>query len=142
MKGIKDYHRAVKAAAKGKGATLRLVRGSVPETHKCCCGTHETSTMCVKSNGVYSKRHIGVWTNDGASLTCKDLLPKWSEKEDNVLFGNKIQILETSKKGPSKEILAEGGGEDGDIAKESPSEDGEDEDDDDSDTPEGMRYAN
>ena len=78
------------------------------------------------------QRHICVWTNDGETID--SLLPKWSEKNDNVVFGETVQIVATSKEGtlkksPLKESPAEGGDEDGDT-KKSPGEDSNDDDDD------------
>jgi hypothetical protein len=83
------------------------------------------------------QRHICVWTNDGETID--SLLPKWSEKKDNVVFGETVQIVATSKEStlkksplkesPLKESPAEGGDEDGD-AKKSPGGDSNDDDDD------------
>ena len=88
------------------------------------------------------QRHICVWTNDGETID--GLLPKWSEKKDNVVFGETVQIVATSKEStlkksplkesplkesPLKESPAEGGDEDGDT-KKSPGEDSNDDDDD------------
>lgn len=66
------------------------------------------------------KRHIAVWTNDGESLD--ELLPKWSEKEDNLKFRKVRNILLKTRKGPSKAAPTEGGDEDGDKPKERPTD--------------------
>jgi hypothetical protein len=88
-------------------------------------------------NSTAFKQHIKVWTNNGDSVEA--LLPKWSEKQDNLLFGKAVQILATLKKGPSKESQTEGGDKVGVIPKEtqeSRSKDGKDDSDDDGDAPE------
>jgi len=61
------------------------------------------------------KKHVHVWTNDGAYLS--ELLPKWSQKRNNMRFGKKRGILATSKDGPSEEGPNDGGG---DMPEESP----------------------
>jgi hypothetical protein len=100
------------------------------------------------------KAHIRIWTNDGESLHC--LLPKWTEKKDNLFFGIKRQIIAESRLGPQEESPIEGGngdgdtpnesptggGENSDASKESPSEGDEDhyDDDDDDDAPEVCNF--
>ena len=87
--------------------------------------------QCVLSSTMF-KRHIKIWTNNGESLD--ELLPKWWQKKDNLLFGKKRHILAASKTGPSEEESpTESGDEDGDIPKERLSEVDKDSDHDDND---------
>jgi hypothetical protein len=87
--------------------------------------------QCVLSSTVF-KRHIGIWTNGGVSL--EELLPKWWQKKENLLFGKRRHILATSKTGPSEEESPTASGdEDGNIPKERLSEDDKDGDDNDND---------
>jgi len=72
------------------------------------------------------KDHIGVWTNDGESLDL--LLPNWTEKRVNLIFGKKRQFMAESKKGPQQESPIEGGNGDGDTPNESPTGGGENDD--------------
>ena len=90
------------------------------------------------------KVHIGVWTKDGEFL--HELLPKWSQKKDNIMFGKTEDILASSKMGPTEktkteaggaseapaESPTEGGGENDDASK-GPTEDGKYDDDEDAD---------
>ena len=74
------------------------------------------------------KRHIEVWTNDGACL--EQLLPKWPQKKDNLIFGKRRHILGSSKKGPLGVRPTESGNEVGEIPNMSHTEDDHDGDKD------------
>ena len=151
IKLIKDHSQPLKK----RGAEKKVEYSSLVETFK----MHIKAAIMpmkflqfVLSSTVF-KGHIGVWTNDGESLHC--LLPKWTEKKINLVFGRNRQILVGSKMEPLEESPIEGGngdgdtpnesptggGENDDASKESPSErckdnDDDDDDDDDDDSPE------
>jgi hypothetical protein len=99
LRKIKDHQAPLKVV----GAERKPDYGLLVERFKSCIAAAVLPLKllhCVVSSTVF-KKHIGVWTNDGECL--KEILPKWSQKRDNMIFGIKREILAKSKKGPSKE---------------------------------------
>lgn len=137
IKLIKDHSQAIKKT----GATKILSYSDSVDTFK----SHiEAAVFPMKflqfvlSSTVF-KRHIDVWTNDGECLTF--LLPSWTEKRTNLIFGKRRQIMAESKMGPQQESPigggngtpseSPGGGENDDTSEERPSERYGDNDDND-----------
>jgi hypothetical protein len=137
MKGIKDVSLSLK---KKKNVEDKALKEEY-QKHVRAAVLPMKLLQTLLSSTVF-QRHICVWTNDGDTID--SLLPKWSEKKDNVVFGETVKIVATSKEStlkksplkesplkesPLKESPAEGGDEDGDT-KKSPGEDSNDDDDD------------
>ena len=121
---IKDHHEPIKLA----GAEKKQDYDSKVEIFKKAIAAAVLPLKllhCVLSSTVF-KSHIGVWTNDGESI--QEILPTWSQKKDNLVFGIRRGILGRSKKGPSEESPTEGGDEDGNTPKESLTKDDGDDD--------------
>lgn len=102
IRKIKDHQVPLKQAGakKNKASYASLVE--VLKSHISAAVLPMKFLHCVLNSTVF-KRHIGVWTNDGECLD--DLLPKWSQKEVNMEFGKKRQILAESKKGRRRRAL-------------------------------------
>jgi hypothetical protein len=110
LRKIKDHQAPLKLV----GAERKSGYSLLVERFKSCIAAAVAPLKLLQyvlSSTVF-KRHIGVWTNDGESL--EELLPKWSQKRDNLDFGRKREILAKSK-GSSRESPTEDDNDDDDV---------------------------